>query len=377
MKFYKINSNSNFDQICSFIKPTKIGQNIISKKSSLNFILIKDIKFVAINILKQDALSIGADLLCPKDAIFGGDCHCDALLIANDSQIQKLIEKEKLQDFGLKNLAIFLENKFLKPKIPQIMGVVNINEDSFNPLSRVDCKNGIKKIEKFIEDGADFIDVGGVSSRPGSVYCGEDEEFGRIKDLILEIYRLNLYKKVKFSLDSFNEKCLKFALDNGFKMINDISGDINLTKLAKNYDASYVLMHMQNNPQNMQENPQYDDLLGEIDNFFSQKLELCQSDKIYLDPGIGFGKTAKQNLILTKHLEHFLHFNKPILYGASRKSVINFYSKSKVEDRISGSLYLHLKAFENGATIIRTHDVFEHKQMFNLHLAMEKVDDEL
>lgn len=377
MKIYKINKDSNFELLCESINPTKIGFDIMFKKSKLNFILIKDIKLAAINILKQDALCIGAELVSPKNSILGGDKISNALLIATNSQLSRLSEKEKLQDFGLNQLSKFLQQNFTKPKYPKVMGIININEDSFNPQSRVNSTNAIARITKFIEDGADYIDLGGVSSRPGSLYCGEDIEFERIKDLIIEIYKQNLHEKVKFSLDSFSSKCLKFALDNGFKMINDISGDVTLTKLAKEYNASYVLMHMQNNPQNMQLAPKYDDLLGEIDQFFKDKLEKCECDEIYLDPGVGFGKTAKQNLILTKHLEHFLHFKKPILYGASRKSVIDFYSPSKVEDRLAGSLYLHLKAFENGAEILRTHEVYEYKQMFRLHLAMNEIDDEL
>ena len=375
MKIFKIDNKTNFNEICKFIKPEKIGEKLMEKKASLSFFYIKDIKDPAANILKQDALSIGAELVCQRSAILGQGAG-NALLIANDKQLASLAKKEALQDFGLKDLSKFIKKDFIKPKKPEIMGVVNINEDSFNKASRVNTKTGIQRIEKQINDGASYIDLGGVSSRPGSKYCGRDEEFRRIKDIISEIYKLNLYEKAKFSLDSFDEYCLEYALNHGFTFINDISADLNLCKLAKKYNATYSLMHMKGDPTNMQKDPKYDDLIDEIDEFFKVKLDEIYSygvKDIVLDPGIGFGKSASDNLFLIKHLEHFLHFNLPLFVGVSRKSVINYYSKSEVDERLAGSLYLHLKAYENGATIIRTHDVFEHSQMFKLHEAMNKI----
>ncbi|MGG7073340.1 dihydropteroate synthase [Campylobacter sp. 9BO] len=377
MKFYKINVNSDFNAICERIIPSLAGVSLMSKKASLNFIYISDIRSPAANILKQDALSVGAELVCHKDTIFGRELNSQALLIGSNAQFEALAKKEKLQDFGLKGLANFLSVKFLKPKKPQIMGVLNFNQDSFNENSRADTKNGIKRIKDMIEQGASYIDIGGVSSRPGSEYCGRDEEFVRIKDIVAEIYRQNLHEKAKFSLDSFDEYCLEYALNHGFKMINDITANTRLAKLALKYQCEYCLMHMQNDPKTMQNAPHYDDLIGEIDEFFAQKIDeilAIGAKQITLDVGIGFGKTAEQNLLLIKHLEHFLHFGYPLLVGASRKSVINFYHPSEVKDRLAGSLYLHLKAFENGASIIRVHDVREHKQLFDMHAAMNKAN---
>ncbi|QKF64888.1 dihydropteroate synthase [Campylobacter corcagiensis] len=368
MKIYKVNKDTNFTEICNIIKPEKMGEILMSKKANLNFFFIKNIKAAAANILKQDALSIGAELVCNQSVILGDD-STQALLIANDKQVEILAKKEALQDFGLKNLAKFLKQNFKKPKKPEIMGVTNINTDSFNKDSRVDESTAISRILNHIENGASYIDLGGVSSRPGSKYCGSDEEFRRINGVISEIYRQNLYKKAKFSLDSFDERCLKFALDHGFSMINDITGDTSLAKLAASYDAQYCLMHMKGDPTTMQDEPKYDDLIGEIDSFFEEKIAECESygcKKIVLDVGIGFGKSMADNMYLIKHLEHFLRFGFPLFVGASRKSVIGHYTKAEIKDRLPGSLYLHLKAYENGATIIRTHDVSEHAQMFKM-----------
>lgn len=374
MEIFKINKDCDFKILSNYISPHKIGENIMSKKTNLHFFLIKNITSPAANILKQDALSIGAECVVDKRVILQS-IFSNALLILNDKQISQIVEKEAIQDFGLKDIAKFLKNSFLKPKNPEIMGIVNINDDSFNPDSRVNKDNAIAKIVSQIEHGASIIDIGAVSSRPGSVYVGSKIEADRLFGLIDEIYKLKLFKEVKFSLDSFDKTCLKYALDRGFSIINDITGDINLIELAKEYDCQYILMHMQNLPQNMQLNPVYDDIIADIDKFFSSKIEFANSigfDKIILDVGIGFGKSARDNLILINHLEHFLHFNYPLLVGASRKSVIDFYHKSDVKDRLAGSLFLHLCAIKNGAKIIRVHDVFEHAQVLKLNEAMDE-----
>ncbi len=378
MKFFKINPNTDFNLLCSFINPHKMGQKIMSEKAQIRFILIKDITTPAANILKQDALRVGAELITHKEVITAKIAHSNALLMATKEQIQKLINKEKLQDFGLKNLARFLENDFSKPKQAELMAVINVNEDSFNADSRVGYKDFEERLNEILALNPEYIDIGAVSSRPKSVYCGKEEEFRRLKNVLDLIYDKNYYEKAIFSLDSFDEYCLEYALNKGFKFINDISSlrNLNLAKLASKYNAKYCLMHMQNDPLTMQDDPRYDDLLDEMSSFFKEKLEILDALGVkenILDVGIGFGKSAEHNMILIKHLEHFLQFKKPLLVGASRKSVINAYYESEVKDRLAGTLYLHLKAFENGASIIRVHDLYEHKQLFAMANAMQSI----
>ncbi|MCE7093803.1 dihydropteroate synthase [Campylobacter coli] len=387
MKFFKINPNTDFNLLCSFINPHKMGQKIMSEKTQIHFILIKDIATPAANILKQDALRVGAELITHKEVITAKITYSNALLMATKEQIQKLINKEKLQDFGLKNLAMFLENDFSKPKQAELMAVINVNEDSFNADSRVSYKDFEERLNEILALNPEYIDIGAVSSRPKSVYCGKEEEFRycgkeeefrRLKNVLDLIYDKNYYEKAIFSLDSFDEYCLEYALNKGFKFINDISSlrNLNLAKLASKYNAKYCLMHMQNDPLTMQDDPRYDDLLDEMSSFFKEKLEILDTlgvKESILDVGIGFGKSAEHNMILIKHLEHFLQFKKPLLIGASRKSVINAYYESEVKDRLAGTLYLHLKAFENGASIIRVHDLYEHKQLFAMANAMQSI----
>ncbi|EAH4517708.1 dihydropteroate synthase [Campylobacter jejuni] len=387
MKFFKINPNTDFNLLCSFINPHKMGQKIMSEKTKIHFIFIKDISTPAANILKQDALRVGAELITHKEVITAKITHSNALLMASKEQIQKLVVKEKLQDFGLKNLARFLENGFSKPKQAELMAVINVNEDSFNADSRVSYKDFEERLNEILALNPEYIDIGAVSSRPKSVYCGKEEEFRycgkeeefrRLKNVLDLIYDKNYYEKAIFSLDSFDEYCLEYALNKGFKFINDISSlrNLNLAKLASKYNAKYCLMHMQNDPLTMQDDPRYDDLLDEMSSFFKEKLEILDTlgvKESILDVGIGFGKSAEHNMILIKHLEHFLQFKKPLLIGASRKSVINAYYESEVKDRLAGTLYLHLKAFENGASIIRVHDLYEHKQLFAMANAMQSI----
>ncbi|WP_205569740.1 dihydropteroate synthase, partial [Klebsiella pneumoniae] len=196
--------------------------------------------------------------------------------MASKEQIQKLIAKEKLQDFGLKNLALFLQKDFLKPKKAELMVVINVNEDSFNAKSREGEEDFEKRLNDFLALKPEYIDIGAVSSRPGSEYCGKEEEFKRLKKVLDLIYEKNYHEQAIFSLDSFDEYCLEYALNKGFKLINDITSlrNLNLAKLASKYGAKYCLMHMQNNPNNMQYNPFYEDLLDEMTLFFKEKLEL-------------------------------------------------------------------------------------------------------
>lgn len=378
MQVFKISSQSDFNKLCADIRPHKVGQKIMSGKSKIHFFYIKDISSAAANILKQDALRVGAELITKESVILGDKEPSKALLMATKEQISKLIIKEKKQDFKLKDLAKFLEKDFAKPEKVKIMGVLNLNNDSFNKQSRVDETDFEKRLLAMLDEGADYIDIGAVSSRPGSRYCGKEEEFKRLNFALDLIYKKNYYERAIFSLDSFDEYCLEYALNKGFKLINDIQGLRNekLAILAKKYSATYCLMHMQNDPHNMQDKPEYDFILADIESFFKEKLELLSSfgvGEILLDVGIGFGKSPRHNMLLIKHLEHFLHFQKPLLVGASRKSVINAYYKSEVDERLAGSLFLHLKAYENGASIIRTHDVKEHKQLFAMAKAMKEL----
>lgn len=372
MKIYKISSNSDFNELCAKLKVHKMGEKIMGEKKELHFFLIKNISLAAINILKQDALSCCAEVLSPENAILGGKELSCAVLIANEKQIKLLAKKEALQDFGLKELSNYLKLDFYKTKIapkPEIMGVLNITDDSFNPASRVDEKSLASRAEKMLESGAAWLDIGAASTRPDSVYIGSKAEFERVKTAVDILKAAGITKKAKLSIDTFDENCARYALENGFVLLNDISA--NLAKIASEYGAKYCLMH---GGIKGSSEPANGDIMELMDEFFESKIAECEQaglkrENIILDIGIGFGKSAEQGLVLIKNLEHFLRFGCELLVGASRKSIINAYHPSSVENRLAGTLFLHQKALENGASIIRVHDSFEHAQLLGLYNA--------
>jgi dihydropteroate synthase len=353
------------------------GISILEDKGKLHLIRIRDLHVGAANILKQDALSIGADLAVPRGTVMASTPRVDVLLIATERQLQQLSKKEKAQPFGLKFLAKELDrfSHLLQPDKVSIMGILNANEDSFYQGSRFVGGAAIERIETMIDEGADMIDVGGVSSRPGSAAVSAEEELHRVSPIIDAVYEQRVYEKAIFSLDSYSPKVIQYALERGFQIINDITGFENdeVGHLCGSYNATAVIMHMQGSPQTMQENPHYDNVLIEVERFFKERLEKAESfgvKKTILDCGIGFGKRLEDNLALITHQSHFLRLGKPLLVGASRKSLIDKISSATSDERLGGSIAIHLKALQEGASILRVHDVKEHVQAVKLWQAL-------
>ncbi|MEJ2468168.1 MAG: dihydropteroate synthase [Campylobacterales bacterium] len=345
------------------------GRKILAAKAQLHFLYLRDLHVGAANILKQDALSVGADLAVPKGTILARPERVDALLMATPRQLLDLAKKELAQPFGLKTLAGELKRfaSLKKPESVQIMGVVNANDDSFFEGSRFHGKDAVAHIEGMNEAGAEIIDLGGVSSRPGSLPVPESEELSRVKPVIDALYEHRLYEKAAFSIDSYAPSVVSYALEHGFNIVNDITGLENdsVAKLCGEYGATAVIMHMQGDPKTMQQQPRYEDLFQTLSDFFEERIAKAEGygvKEIVLDVGIGFGKTLGNNLKLIRDLEHFLIFGRPLLIGASRKSMIDKIVASTAAERLPGTLALHLEAVRNGARIVRVHDVKEHVQ---------------
>ena len=356
------------------------GVNILASKSKIYFIEINGLKVGGANILKQDALSIGADLAVPRGTVVAATPKVNCLLIATAKQLKLLSHKELAQPFGLKEVAYKLQN-ILKVQTPtsfDIMGIINANDDSFFNDSRFLGNDAISKIESMIEEGASIIDIGGVSSRPNAPIVSEKEELLRVSPILDLIAKNRLYEHTKFSIDSYTPSVISKALESGFNIVNDITGFGNdaVCKLTAEYNATAIIMHMQGTPQTMQNSPKYSSLLDEIYSFFEERIEKASSfgvKDIVLDLGIGFGKSLEDNLSLIKNIESFLTLDKQILIGASRKSMIDKISSSKVQERLSGTIALHLEAYKNGASILRVHDVKEHLQALRVYEALKKV----
>lgn len=353
------------------------GVSILEEKGKLHLIRIRDLHVGAANILKQDALSIGADLAVPRGTVTASTPHVDVVLIATERQLQQLVKKEKAQPFGLKQLSVELESfcHLKRDDSITIMGILNANEDSFYHASRFQGIKAIERIEEMICEGAGIIDLGGVSSRPGSIAVSAEEELSRVRPIIDALYEQRLYEKTKLSLDSYEPSVVHYALERGFHIINDITGLANdeVARLCGSYGATAVIMHMQGTPEIMQENPSYSSVLHDVEYFFRERIEKGESygvKEIILDCGIGFGKRTEENCALITHQSHFLRFGKKLLVGASRKSMIDTISPSKSDERLAGSIAIHLKAIEEGATILRVHDVKEHIQAIKIWKAL-------
>ena len=355
------------------------GVAIMAKKMELLYFYIKDLKTPAANILKQDALSIGAELAVPGGVIVCEKPLYDCILIGTRKHMEILSRKELAQPFGLKEVAKALQSFLASQTYPlQIMGVLNANEDSFYSGSRFQGAEAVGRIERMIEEGADIIDIGAVSSRPGAQPVSPQEELARIRPICDAIKDARVYEKALFSVDSYTPEVVAYALESGFGLVNDITGaaNVKLVKLAASYGAKYCIMHMQGTPQTMQQNPQYEDVMVEVDRFFEERIAQCEAlglkrEKIILDVGIGFGKNLEHNLTLIKNLRHFTRFGCEVLIGASRKSMIDKIIPTPTEQRLPGTLSIHLKAVENGANIVRCHDVAEHKQALAVWEAMQ------
>jgi len=378
MHMYQLGNISDKKEVLKKLGVEGGGISIMAKKMELLYFYIKDLKTPAANILKQDALSIGAELAVPGGVITCEKSLYDCILIGTRKHMEMLSRKELAQPFGLKTLAIELK-QFLKSKtFPlQIMGVINANDDSFFEDSRFVEKDAIVQIKKMIDEGASIIDIGAVSSRPGAKSVSARVELERIKPICDMISEQKLYDQATFSIDSYTPSVIDYALEHGFRLINDITGasDNAVIQLAVKHDAKLCIMHMQGLPQTMQKDPVYGNVMVEMDDFLEGRIAKCEAlglsrKNIILDVGIGFGKTLEHNLTLIKNLSHFKHFGCEILIGASRKSMIDKIIPSQTEERLPGTLAIHLKAVENGANIVRCHDVSEHKQALGVAEAL-------
>jgi dihydropteroate synthase len=243
---------------------------------------------------------------------------------------------------------------------PCIMGIVNVTPDSFFSNSRIIDQEWKSKIENWIQEGCDILDIGGQSTRPGAARISSEEEWARVENVIAFI-RLHFPKQV-ISIDTFYADVAERAMQMGVHIINDISAfqiDPQLLDVVKKWQVPYVLMHMQGEPQTMQIQPHYDDVVKEVIRFFQEKLNPLGNISVWLDPGFGFGKTVSHNMTLLKNLRDLQSFGKPLLVGLSRKKTIQTITERDAEHCLPGTLAAQTIALLNGAHILRVHDVEE------------------
>ncbi|MCE2994394.1 MAG: dihydropteroate synthase [Cyclobacteriaceae bacterium] len=262
------------------------------------------------------------------------------------------------------NKTLLVKSTLVDFSSPKVMGIVNVTPDSFFAGSRQEeAIAQLKQVEKMLTDGADFIDVGGYSSRPGAPEVPVEEELNRVIPAIQAIAKE--FPSAILSVDTFRASVADRALDVGAAIVNDISaGDLDTTMIATvaRWKAPYIAMHMRGNPQTMASLTKYDHLLKDIVFYFQEKLRLFAEAGIHdviIDPGFGFAKTVEQNFELLNHLSYFRILERPVLAGLSRKSMIWRTLQTNSENALNGTTALHAVALLKGASILRVHDVKE------------------
>lgn len=257
-------------------------------------------------------------------------------------------------------------------KKTQLMGILNVTPDSFYEKSRFSTiEEAIKRGIEIYKQGADIIDIGGESSRPGAAIIEENEEMQRV---IPVIKALRDQIPIPISIDTAKPKVAEAALAAGATLINDISGfrNIAMQDVAVKTDAQICVMHMQGNPQNMQHNPLYSKgVIGEIRNWFECQIDILlkkgvSENRIILDPGIGFGKTVEDNLEILREIKQLQLIGFPVLVGISRKSFMGKILNKKTQELLPATIALNTLLISQGVDIIRVHDVQEHRDVIDI-----------
>ncbi len=263
------------------------------------------------------------------------------------------------------------KGKLLVIDKPLVMGIINITPDSFYEDSRQQTNESVlAQAAKMLQEGADIIDVGGQSTRPGSEIISIKEELERVLPAVEII--LENFPDTIISVDTFQSKVAIEAVNAGAAIINDISGgnlDNDMITTVAKLQVPYICMHMKGSPQNMHEHANYDNVTREVLDFFIQKIDECKRagiTDVIIDPGFGFGKTIAHNFTLLKELSAFKMLEKPIMAGLSRKSTIYKTLGITAREALNGSTVLHTLALQNGANILRVHDVKEAKEVITL-----------
>jgi dihydropteroate synthase len=254
------------------------------------------------------------------------------------------------------------------------MGVVNVTPDSFSDGGKyLNADAAVAHGEELVRDGADILDVGGESTRPGAEAVGVEEELARVGPVVE-----GLAGVATVSIDTSKARVAEVALDAGAGIVNDVTalrGDPEMAGLCAEQGAGLVLMHMLGDPRTMQKDPVYEDVVADVKAFLAERLEVAvaagvDAEKVWLDPGVGFGKTLEHNLELLRRLGELRELGRPLVVGTSRKSFIGKVDGSGVEDRLGGTIASSVLAAAEGADVLRVHDVAEMTQALKVATAI-------
>ena len=248
------------------------------------------------------------------------------------------------------------------PVDPLVMGIVNVTPDSFSDGGLfLDAGAAIAHGRELLAEGADILDIGGESTRPGAEPVAAEEEIRRVVPVIEALAGAG----ARISIDTTKAEVARRALDSGATIVNDVSAlrfDAELASVAADAGATVVLMHMLGEPRTMQDDPRYDEVVSDIRRFLEQRIEYAvgegvAEDAVWVDPGIGFGKTLAHNLELIARLDEIVAIGRPVVFGASRKSFLGKLTGRLVDERLAGTIAANIIAYEHGARVFRVHDV--------------------
>ena len=388
---------SNLEDAVKLLKTTSCDSCVydkLSKKMVENIIVVDDIDNKAANILKQEAISCGCDVAVSKDVSMFKNGKSKAIICATLLQTEKLAEKIKNQPFELKILSqkikelnnnksktIVCAKKKIKVNKKLVMGIVNLSPDSFYG-NGVEASIAANIALDMQENGADIIDVGAESTRPGSKPIPVKEEIKRIQTFLKLFTKKS---KVPISVDTYKPEVANVALNEGADIINDIYAlrydNSKMAKVAAKHKAAIVLMHMKGTPLTMQKNIHYKekDIIPEIFKFLNERAEFALSkgikkESVIIDPGIGFGKTVENNLSIIKRLAELKTLDYPLLIGISNKSFLADVANVKeLKERLLASTTACVCAAQNGADIIRVHNIKETIQALKVIDAIRNV----
>lgn len=354
---------------------------IFANKNQILPFKLLEVRTPAANIIKQEMLAAGGDAVVPTGCVLNKDKYSDVLLLGTRKHYNLLLKKLELMPyFGMDKVkaeleAVLAENKLQTTLVDGrvlnydkmlIMGIINITPDSFYADSRTAIEEVVAKAGQMLAEGADILDIGGESTRPGSEAVEAEEEQARVVPVIKALRAA--YPQAVISIDTYRASTARAAIQAGADIINDISAmeaDAEMIDVVCETKAPIVLMHMRGTPKDMQTNCEYKNVVEEVAVYLAERANLLRErgvgvDKIILDPGIGFAKNAEQNLKLMRDLNALSSFGYPVLLASSRKSTIGkVLGELPAEERLEGTIATSCQAVYAGANMVRVHDVKE------------------
>jgi len=386
--------SEEYDPLMKKLTVSSSGISIMKDRFKMKSFMISDISTPAANVVKQHVLSLGGEAAVPAYSVNCSNPKADLIFSVREDRLPALLEKFRCQCWKLPEVAEKIERLIInKPpwfsfssekfntESPLIMGILNVTPDSFSDGGKfAKFENAVSHAEKMILDGADIVDIGGESTRPGAATVEESDEIKRVVPVIKAIREK--FPSTAISIDTTKSRVAEAALDAGADIVNDISGltfDTNMAVLAAERKAPVVIMHILGTPKTMQNNPVYDNFFTETLEFLNNSIEIALSkgvreNSIILDPGICFGKDLNHNIAIIKHLEVYHSFAMPLLAGVSRKSMIaKITGRDDPMERTAGTVSLNTKLLEKGVAVIRVHDIKEAKDCVAVHNAMRDI----